>query len=88
MATTDSPKSFDGVRNELHLQFLLKFERRKDDQHRFAPIGTPREVLQPDVLRSLFRSLDWSPPTESVLCEDDFTESIDKEGLHGFTRAL
>ncbi|KAJ5370257.1 uncharacterized protein N7496_006349 [Penicillium cataractarum] len=88
MATTNSQKPFYELRNKLHLQFLLKFERRKDDQHRFAPIGTSREVLQPDVLRSLFGSLDWSPPIESDLSEDDFTERIDEQGLHDFLAIL
>jgi serine/threonine protein kinase len=88
MATTDSPTSFDELRNDLYLELLQKFERRKDDRHRFAPIGTSKEVLRPDVLRCLFRSLDWSHPTDTGLSEEDFSATVNERDLHDFLAIL
>jgi serine/threonine protein kinase len=88
MATTDSPKSFDELSNDLYLRFLQKFERRKEDQHRFAPIGTSKEVLQPDVLRCLFRSLDWPDTTESDLSGEDLIERVNERALYDFLAVL
>lgn len=82
MATPSSPKSFDDLNKELYLKFLQKFERRKDEQHRFAPIGTAKEVLQPDTLRCLFRSLDWSNFTECGLSEEDLIKRVDERDLY------
>ncbi|KAJ9486654.1 hypothetical protein VN97_g6672 [Penicillium thymicola] len=80
---------------EIYEQIMDRMERKEEERSRFAPHGTAKKVLQPEVLRRFFRSLQLDDmPTNSDVNlvlefnEDNLIHKMRDRKLHDFLAIL
>ncbi|KAJ5165156.1 uncharacterized protein N7500_006986 [Penicillium coprophilum] len=75
---------------EIYVQIMEKMERSHEEGGRFAPHGTAKKVLQPEVLRRLFRSLQLNDAPTNIydLNEDSLINKMRERKLYDFLAIL
>ncbi|KAL3460110.1 kinase-like domain-containing protein [Aspergillus heterothallicus] len=84
--------AYEAIRKEIYLAILENLERKDEEDKRFAPVGTAKQVLSDDRLRRFLRSLDEPEERYTLVLprvtEDKLIERIHDEHLHRFLAVL